>query len=153
MIKLDELLNRLVDEITIDDVYSFDNSYLDSGDIKALNGVKLNSIIYIDTDELLAIKGAVTGEMTLVDAVSLEQIKHPFFIEFDDKLDENFIKNENMLDIMEFLWQNIVLEVPLRVTEVTDFSKFNGDGWKLISEEELSKNNPFGALLKDEEKE
>ena len=46
------------------------------------------------------------------------------------------------------LWENIVLEVPLQFTKVTDFSKFQGDGWKLVSENEpTTNNNPFSELL------
>ena len=54
---------------------------------------------------------------------------------------------ENILDIYAILWQNIVLEVPLRYSKVEDYGKYQGDGWKLVSEEELKlKNNPFSAL-------
>ena len=46
------------------------------------------------------------------------------------------------------LWENIVLEVPLQFTKVIDFSKFQGDGWKLVSENEpTTNNNPFSELL------
>ena len=58
-----------------------------------------------------------------------------------------------MLDIFSFLWENIVLEVPLRFTKVKDLSKFHGDGWKLISEEERNQtSNPFNDLLKEMER-
>ena len=75
-------------------------------------------------------------------------------IEYDDFLGENNKKSENILDIFQFLWENIVLEVPLQFTKVKDLSKFHGDGWKLISEEELNaSHNPFSDLLKDFEEE
>ena len=67
---------------------------------------------------------------------------------------ENWIKNKNTLDIFSFLWENIVLEVPLQFTKVEDLSKFHGDGWRLISEDSLKReNNPFSDLLKDYDKE
>ena len=57
-------------------------------------------------------------------------------------------KSKNTLDILAILWENIVLEVPLQFTKVEDFSKFRGDGWKLVSENELTEsNNPFSELL------
>ena len=50
----------------------------------------------------------------------------------------------------QFLCENIVLEIPLQFTKVKDLSKFHGDGWKLIREDELTNsNNPFSDLLKD----
>ena len=61
--------------------------------------------------------------------------------------------DENRLDLFEFLWENIVLEVPLKFTKVTNLSEFHGDGWKLMSEDEVSlENNPFHDLLKNFDK-
>ena len=153
MIKLDELLNGLAKEIKIDEEYDFVDTYLANTDIKSLSKVLVNGIIYINSGNEIAINVTINGELTLEDSINLNPIKCPFSIEYDDKLDENLIKNENTLDIMEFLWQNIVLEVPLKITEVTDYSKFSGDGWKLINEEELQSNKPFSVLLDNEEKE
>ena len=68
---------------------------------------------------------------------------------------KEFITNlENSLDIIELLWENIVLEIPLKYTKVEDLSKFHGDGWKLVSEEEATtSHNPFNELLKNIEEE
>ena len=90
--------------------------------------------------------------MKIQDSITLEEVIYPFSIEIDDKLSDFIENNENSLDINEILWQNIVLEVPLRFTIVEDYSKIKGDGWKLVSEEDLVKNNPFNTLLKDEDR-
>ena len=71
------------------------------------------------------------------DSITLEIIDYPINIEIDENLDKIYIKNENSLDILSFLWENIVLEVPTYFTEVKDFSKIQGDGWRLIREEDL----------------
>ena len=44
--------------------------------------------------------------------------------------------NQNYIDIIPIIWQNIVLEIPLRVVseDVSD-SVTSGDGWKLIRED------------------
>ena len=91
-------------------------------------------------DELVEyIKCNISGEMIIADSISLEPIEYPFFIEYDDIIEENCKKSENTLDIFQFLWENIVLEVPLQFTKVEDLSKFHGDGWKLISEDDYKK--------------
>ena len=96
----------------------------------------------------------IKGEMILPDSISLEEVCYPFDISYDDFLSENCIKNENILDIFTFLWENTVLEVPLQFTKVSDLSKFQGDGWRLIREEDRElENNPFCDLLKDFEEE
>ena len=86
--------------------------------------------------------------MILEDSISLDNVEYPFSIDIDENIEENLEKAENSIDILPILWQNIVLEVPLRFTKVNDLSKYNGDGWKLISEEEASStsNNPFLEL-------
>ena len=86
--------------------------------------------------------------MILEDSISLDNIEYPFSIDIDENIEENLEKDENSIDILPILWQNIVLEVPLKFTKVNDLSKYNGDGWKLISEEEASStsNNPFLEL-------
>ena len=108
-----------------------------------------------DTDEEEDyIKAKIEGDIILTDSISLEPISYPISIDFDDILEQNCKKDENTLDIFQFLWENIVLEIPLQFTKVKDLSKFHGDGWKLVSEDELTtRNNPFSDLLKDFEEE
>ena len=92
--------------------------------------------------------------MIIKDSISNEDVNYPFDIEYNDFIEENCRKNQNTLDIFEVLWEHIVLEVPLQFTKVEDLSKFHGDGWKLISEDDLKiNNNPFSNLLKDLEEE
>ena len=97
---------------------------------------------------------SIHGDVILEDSISLEKISYPFSFEYHDYVEENWINNENTLDIFEFLWENIVLEVPLQFTKVDDLSKFHGDGWKLIREDEVhNSHHPFNELLNDFEKE
>ena len=53
------------------------------------------------------------------------------------KVREEYVKiMQNNIDIISIIWQNIVLEIPLRVvSEDIDDSLTSGDGWKLIREE------------------
>ena len=84
----------------------------------------------------------VEGIMYLEDSITLQPIEYPFSIEIDDNLEEikeNFTSCfdnlKNTLDILEFLWENIVLEVPIRVvSKDIKPSNTSGDGWELISE-------------------
>ncbi len=154
------LVSGTKDEISISNTYTIPKEYFESTDVLALKDIKVDGKIYLaesidDIDELVEyINCKITGEMTIADSISLEPIEYPFEIEYDDIIEENCKKSENVLDIFQFLWENIVLEVPLQFTKVKDLSKFHGDGWKLISEDELkTSNNPFNDLLKDFEEE
>ena len=157
-ISLDLLHRGEVSEIDLSNVYSLDFSYYESTDIISLSDIKVDGKIMRKENSDLELEdyivGRIEGTMILPDSISLEPIEYPFVIEYDDFLPENSEKNENTLDILSFLWENIVLEIPLQFTKVRDLGEFHGDGWRVISEEELQKNqNPFYDLLKDFEKE
>lgn len=153
------LVSGSVSDIDITNTYSIPKEYFEATDVIALNEIKVEGKIYQnvsedDPDELVEyINCKITGEMTIADSISLEPVEYPFSIEYDDIIEENCKKSENVLDIFQFLWENIVLEIPLQFTKVKDLSKFHGDGWKLVSEDELSNNNPLSELLKDYYKE
>ena len=158
-IDLTLLHSNTVEEIDITNTYNIDKKYFENTDIISLNDVKVEGRIVRKEDDDLElvdyIECKISGDMIIPDSISLEEVKYPFSIEYDDFLDKNCKNGEKALDIFQFLCENIVLEVPLQFTKVEDLSKFHGDGWKLISEDDYktSGNNPFSDLLKDFEEE
>ena len=157
-IDLSLLNSNTVDSIDISNTYSIPKSYFENMDVISIDNVKVDGKITRREDEdmelSLYIDAIIDGVMVIPDSISLEPIDYPFHIEYNDFCEENYKKSENILDIFTFLWENIVLEVPLQFTKVTDLSKFHGDGWKLISEEERNHEaNPFSELLKEFDKE
>ena len=151
-IDLSLLHTNQVSEVSIHDSYSFTDDYT-CPDILGLSDIKVDGIITLRDDKDVFI-GTISGTMIIKDSISLEEVSYPFEIQFDDFLPENYIKNENTLDILGFLWENIVLEVPLRFTKVQDLSKYQGDGWRVVREDErINPNNPFLELLNDFEEE
>ena len=153
-IDLTALHAHTVTRIDVSDTYSIPNTYFGTTGVKKLDNIKVTGYVYLapsedDIDEEVDnINCKIKGNMVIEDSISLELVEYPFTIEYDDIIEENCKKNENTLDIFQFLWENIVLEVPLQFTKVKDFSKFQGDGWKLVSENELTEsNNPFRELL------
>ena len=158
MIDLSLLHSNTVEEIDISGEYKILEEYYQNTEIKKLDGIKVEGkVIRKENDDYQLddyIECTITGEMIIPDSITLDNVSYPFTVEYDDFIFENSLKNENLLDILAFLWENIVLEVPLQFTKVSDLSEFHGDGWRLISEEELKKDkNPFSELLKDIEKE
>ena len=158
-IDLTLLHSNTVEEIDISNTYNIPKEYFEKTDVISLDDVKVEGkIIRKENDDLELvdyIECKISGNMIIPDSISLEEVKYPFSIEYDDFLDENCKNGEKALDIFQFLCENIVLEVPLQFTKVEDLSKFHGDGWKLISEDDYktSGNNPFSDLLKDFEEE
>lgn len=144
-IELDELFCHNTDKIVIDREITFSDEY-SSNDIKRLEKVYFNGEIKESSDTTIKLEGLLTGTMVIEDSISLEDVNYDFSCEIDENLDEILENNQNTIDILEVLWQNIVLEIPLKYTKVEDLSKYQGDGWKVISEDEVKRDNPFSIL-------
>ncbi len=142
---LTDLLTNLKDKIEIDCEYVIPNSYKHK-DIKDLDKVKVVGKIERKTDGEIYIDIKASGRMLILDSISLDDVWYPFSFETCEKLGENSEILENRLEIVSFLWQNIVLEVPLRYTTVENYEQFKGDGWMLVSEEDVKVNTPFSIL-------
>ena len=156
-IDLTLLHNGSVNSISLDNKYKIDKDYYKDTEIIDLSDIEVigNITRREDEDNELEdyIECSINGTMIIPDSISLEEVEYPFMIEYSDILLENWKKSKNTLDIFAFLWENILLEVPLQFTKVRDLSEFHGDGWKLITEEDkILENNPFSDLLKDFEK-
>lgn len=140
-------------EFIIDQNIVIPKDYYKDSEVVDINNLHISGKLYYDSNDTIHGIFDIDGKMIIEDAISLEEIEYPFSIKYDDILEETLKNDENKLDLFEFLWENIVLEVPLKFTEVTNFSEIKGDGWKLISEdEEISNNNPFSDLLNNFDK-
>ncbi len=157
-IDLSLLHSKTKDEIDISNTYSIPKEYYENTDIIKLDNInvigKINRVLNEENELCDYVEMKIDGVMILPDSISLEEVEYPFSIEYNDFLSETSKKSENILDIFQLLWENIVLEIPLQFTKVQDLSKFHGDGWRLIREEDRNlDNNPFRDLLKDFEEE
>ena len=146
-------------DLNFDTEYKMDENimipyeYYKDSEVKKLDSVHIEGKLFYSSEDKVHGILNIDGVMTLLDSVSLDEVEYPFSIKYDDILEENYINDENKLDLFEFLWENIVLEVPLKFTKVTNLSEFHGNGWKLISKEEnTTNNNPFSDLLKNFDK-
>ena len=133
------------DKIKIDEIISYDKEYLKNSDIKSLDNVKVNGEIFKDYENNTAVNLKVEGVMMIVDAITGEDVPYEFSIEIEENL-ENSLKT---LDLIEFLWHYIVLEIPIRYT--TSDTKVLKDKYKdIYDEEEIHEvNNPFKDFFEE----
>ena len=112
-INLTVLYNR--SEILIDDDIAYED--LASNLIKKLDPVHIKGYVKYNLSEEIELNLTIAETFT--------------------ENDENFVKitknNQNILDIKEILWENIVLEVPISYTQASG-KKLKGDGWELNGE-------------------
>jgi len=138
-IDLNELSYK--DKIDIDESFSYNKDELSTSSIQKLDNVKAKGYIRLNAAEEYEINIDVNGSMELLDSVTLEPINYDFSFTINDNLADYLENNENLLDIKEFLWQNIVLEVPIRYTK-SDADNLKGDHWKVINESEEKEIDP-----------
>lgn len=143
-----------VDEngIIIDDIVSFGEEYIKNTAIQKLDNVKVQGRAYYSITNEIVFDCKVQGTFVLLDAIDLKPIDYPFSIEISEVLSENaseINKNElKKLDIMDILWQNIVLEVPISIRRDPDKKyKLEGEGWELVDEERKKVDPRLAPLL------
>ncbi|HHW68952.1 MAG TPA: DUF177 domain-containing protein [Tenericutes bacterium] len=142
--------------ITIDCTYSFNEEYLKMADLLKIDDVKINGHIIKNSIDNLEIELSIKGIMSLPCAYTLKPVDIPFDIKVNgnleemlEEIDQNSKKTINSIDILPIIWENILMEIPMKVIseEASDF-KSEGDGWRLITDEE-KRINPEFEKLKD----
>lgn len=139
-------LNYL-EKIDINEEIEIPEDFIKDTDIVKLSKIKTIGNITFDTEDNYLIKLDITGIMSLHDSITYDIIPYEFKVNIEETL-ENSVKT---LDLIEFLWHYIVLEVPLRFTN-SEIDSIENENYRVISEEEYSKkNNPFKDFFEREE--
>ena len=136
--KLDlNYLNRF-SKIEIDEDIIIDEYFYKTTEIRELKDIHISGLIEVDFEDNINFNLNITGTMILPCAVTLEDVEYKFDTNIEEsigKFEEIYKKNKNTLEISSILWENIVLEIPIRVVaECVKPSNTSGDGWELISE-------------------
>ena len=153
------LKNDLDEFIPIDESYSFSKEELKGTDVISLDDVKISGEITKDAIDNLYLNIEVKGILVLPCAITLKPVNYPFDIKIEGNIDElvgenekSVKKDENTLDILPIIWENILMEIPMRVVSEDaeeELSNLEGNGWKVITEDSDGEINPELAKLKD----
>ena len=143
LLDLTKLQNRKENELIFNEVISLDEEMYKDTDIRSLSPLDVSINIHRVTDSDYSMDLNIKGTMVLPCSVTLKDVNYPFEVKTElkvsnnDENDEEYVKiMQNNIDIIPIIWQNIVLEIPLRVVseDISD-SPVEGDGWKLIRED------------------
>ena len=151
------LKNGLDKNIIIDMTYEFDKELLKQGNLLDLKDVIIQGYMTKDCLDNIILDVEVTGTMILPCAITLKPVNHPFEVKINgnieelmEEIDENTKKIENTIDILPIIWENILMEIPMKVvSDDESLSTLKGDGWRVITEETQLENNSGLAKLKD----
>jgi len=152
------LKNKLDLQISIDEMCEFAPDLLKDTELLELKEVHAVGEITLDALDEFELSLDVTGTMVLPCAVTLKPVAYPFVMKIEGNLeqivaeiDENVKKIENTIDLLPIIWENILMEIPMRVvSEDAENVQREGEGWKLVTDEEMEhEENPALAKLKD----
>ena len=151
-------LNNNIDKyIDVNISYTFNEEQLKQMDVLKCKIIIIGRITKNSLGDIL-LDLNIVGNMTIPCAVTLKPTLYPFNIDVNGTLDELMEKNEknftNTLDIFPIIWENILMEIPMRVVsdEAKDI-KLSGDGWALVTDSDIT-SSPLAELedlIKDRE--
>lgn len=157
IIDLTRLKNGIDEYIEIDSSVLYDCEYSKNTELIDLKETRVKGTIYKDNINHIILDITLEGYMVLPCAITLKPVDYKFKCiisgnveELYEEIDKNDKKCENSIDILPIIWENILMEMPMRVVsdDLSDM-KTEGDGWKLITEKENTYINPELAKLKD----
>ena len=152
------LKSHTIEKIAIDVDLNIPEILLKTSEILNFKKLKVNGDIHLDVLNEPYLDLKVDGVMVLPCAITLEPVDYPFSFEIHDNLnkllaemDQKIKNSENSIDVLPIIWENILMEIPLRVvSDKAKDLKLEGDGWKLITaRDEDEEINPELAKLKD----
>ena len=153
IIDLTRIFSGIDKKIDINMVYSFDKEYIKNTDLLELNNVNINGTITKNSLNELNLNVDVNGTMILPCSITLKPVSYDFDVNIDENLEE-YMKNsknlENSIDILPIIWENILMEIPMKVvSEGARDVELKGDGWRLITDEKHEDINPAFAKLSE----
>lgn len=142
--------------LNIDTFIELDKNLYQNSELFGIKDLHLEGNINYDYENNLNINLNVEGILILKDAITLDPIDYKFSCLVEENIEniaeyckEFYEKSKNTLDISEILWENIVLEIPISVTNSnSDELSLYGDGWELVHEN-VEKIDPRLAKLKE----
>lgn len=94
------------------------------------------TIVDNDTNEY-EINLHIKGTLILASSINGSDVPENIDVEYSDFIEnlvENYKNGSNSLDILPIIWENILLEVPIRaVNENDSFEVDHGNGWEIVS--------------------
>lgn len=103
--------------------------------VNNIDEVKVKGNAKINYENNIVLNLEVSGNFIIPCQITFEDVVCPFNTIFETEIEENTLKNDFFLDLLDILWENIVLEIPMKVIkEGAKIENLQGEGWELIEE-------------------
>lgn len=107
-----------------------------NNDIKDFKNMRVTGYIKDNGTEEYEVNIEITGTLILKSSINGSDVPYDIDIKYDE-FENNFVEkyknSTNSLDILPIIWENILLEIPIRIANEKDaFSKTCGEGWEIL---------------------
>jgi len=120
--------------VDFDSTVTFDN--FENTSIYSIEQVQVKGFILDNGTDDYEINLHITGTINLKSAINGSPVPYNLDIHYEDfinNLVEKYKNSSNSLDILPIIWENILLEIPMRaVNESDSFSEMKGEGWEIL---------------------
>ena len=128
------------DNINLDEHLYFSKDDLKDTDIMDLQDVFVSGEVSLNSLNECVVSLNVSGKMILPCSRTLKPTVYDFEIDIDENVEENkekFKKTKKTIDILPIIWENILMEIPIKVINPdAEGTLEKGDGWELITDED-----------------
>ena len=125
-----------LNKLSIDEEAVIPEEYYKNAGVRSLSKVKVNGDVTVNYEENIELHLNVSGEFIIPCAITLDDVIVPFNTFIEEEIDQNKLNDEFFLDLLDVLWENIVLEIPVRVVkEGVKSEDLHGEGWELVTKE------------------
>ena len=154
LIDISKLLNGNELNLEVNEKVEIAEEQLKGTEIISLKDTYVKGYITMDDDRNFYLDLVLSGTMVLPCSITLKPTDYKFETEINGEYQEMLLEIENStikidktLDIFPIIWENILMEIPIKVTcpDATDL-KLSGDGWKLVTDGEETTNSAFDKL-------
>ena len=154
LIDISKLLNGNELNLEVNEKVEISEEQLKDTEIISLKDTYVKGYITMDDDRNFYLDLVLSGTMVLPCSITLKPTDYKFETEINGEYQEMLLEIENStikidktLDIFPIIWENILMEIPIKVTcpDATDL-KLSGDGWKLVTDGEETTNSAFDKL-------
>ena len=144
-----ELAKKGLEPFSFDEEIQFpEETFQSLSGLRGLKDVRVQgSAQFFANEEHLLVNFTVEGVMILPCALTNVDVDYPFseerevlfsFVKEKDEDDEIIEAKKGIADLMPVIFETIICEVPLKVVSPNATILRKGDGWELISEEDLA---------------
>ena len=121
--------------IDINEDINFNNIDYQKMNITKINDMHATGYAKVNYEDNIELELDVNGSLVMPCAITLEDVIVPINVHISEEILENTLNNDFFLDLLDILWENIILEIPIRVVkEGAKLESQKGVGWEIISE-------------------